>query len=498
MGHCTYTGEYRKIFKTFCYNNQELLYGARVYNKPADMYNETEGDVPTREVFFNYPSNIDYDTIDARVKSLVHEFDDSLVVKFDRGGNSIYKGLEITTGPHFKIFSNEESLLFIFKLPEDMRNTELLHASFKEGIKVLLVNYCIDQGEYDIRNLFTDQEEGYSRLWSWLAALKPTKIQPEKCMALPIDDLDKILDLLFYEYDRGYEFYNAILKKYYTSINMILACVKEYMPNDQYAYVDRNQKLKDYKETHKGIYKEHPVDIVLCGSAGQVIPVSLKEKHARWGKATEYVLQCPATTVYNIDGTPKNNMNVSSTFRDIREVFNYDVDSFMEQFKYKNMSVNDIYTYFNNYKFKYSDGFQTINVKSIKNIYACEDDQPFTKVQLMNLFVSAVIANMTRTECAAMINASLCLDSDGYLLIKDDTNIIYDTKEIHCVTDKDIVDIEVEFTSKAFDKVTNITIELTPEMAQMLPPSVCTKDNCVSIDVRKCQPNSRFNIIEFK
>lgn len=512
------TDTLKNALREYLFNAQEAFFGKPV--SEGDLKDTKGSNERGHEIMFNVAF-----TDDARanrnsiVKDLLKKFDfhgrkftvadnDDFVIKSD-------KPLHITGNDHVKIIdAKTKELVLIIKYSR----AKGLDTVYKEGLKVLFTNYLINlhfrESNNDIRGQivhYIKNDDDMHDFLEWVekpnnASLKKTLIDKE------YTKLYNWIETLAFHANPARKPNTNDLKYYLEKYN--LSCkVMFSLAASERSYLTRNQSAKgelgqyynitrDYAANKNGVNpsKQHPADVIMVGSVIDYAPmsiywqdgkmtetkgndaivctgISLKESEARWGKATEALL--------NFNGhyiSSSNGKSEKMTLRELRN--NYLEKSFADE--EDNPMVNNYLDVLSNVcaKFKFyhlvqsGDGLKeesnesAVDLSKIKNIEKLKlmkiekkdgknqkSLNSLSMKQMYNIFFTALFASLSEVDIAYLFNESLQLSSKSYYMVKDNL----DSERVlgrFTVTPNMIGARDIEYTGAGDKKVTRVFIPL--------------------------------------
>lgn len=416
--------------------------------------------------------------------------------------------------------------------------------SFKEGLKVLFVNYMIslNDGKIDYKKTLDEclnTEEKFSNFIAFITSLEDSILSSRSKHISDTCGMDKedFINLKDYIIDSGFNIIYSFVKQYQSSVNLIykLAASTNSFVTRETTYLEqyRAQANRDTKSI-SAFTKAHPTDIIMVDSildyqtcdvssidSKSILAstaVSLKEKVARLGKVTYFILGLKAYY--------KSQKNDITTLKDLRDTY------LNNEIKELKASVNDMSSSkFNFYdKFEelcshytvflstYSGGSKPVKI-TCKNIIGLENGNnelsSLSEDALMNLFFTSVLtssmksstemSNDAKAMFAMLVNESLALDQSKYYIAKDGaidlTQMGGDTTLK--INPQDVTNIYAKFmgNANAQRKVTHMIVTLKIKEDNFVHTSKGTDSNGdiqVEFDIRQNKPDSMNSVIEMK
>lgn len=512
------TNTLKNALREYLFNAQEAFFGKEI---SANDLKEIKGsNERAHEILFNVAF-----TEDARanrntiVKDLLKNFsyngrkftvadNDDYIIKSD-------KPLYITGNDHVKVIdAKTKELVLIIKYSR----AKGLDTVYKEGLKVLFTNYLINlhfnESNNDVRgqinHYITDANE-MAEFLEWVdkpnnASLKRTLIDSE------YTKLYNWLETLSYHANPARKPNTNDLKYYIDKYNLSCKVMFSLAASNK-SYLTRNQSSKgelgqyydvarNYATNKNGINpsKQHPADVIMIGSVIDYAPmsiywqdgkmtenkgndavvcagISLKESEARWGKATDALL--------NFNGHFISSKNGKSSKKTLRELRNQYLESSFQE-EEDNPMVNNYLDVISNVcaKFKFYHLTQSgdslkeesnesaIDLSKIKNIEKLKEIKiekkngqnqkslkSLSMKQMYNIFFTALFASLSEVDIAYLFNESLQLSSKSYYMVKDNL----DSERVlgrFTVTPNMIGVRDIEYTGAGEKKVTRVFIPL--------------------------------------
>lgn len=427
---------------------------------------------------------------------------------------------DITGNAHFTVLNADSSKaainrhLFTIKLPMTLNK----NTAFKEGSKVLFINYMIKHGLSSLETAIT--RETYPNFITWLEALANSN---SKTKGMTNADFEKMHT---YFTASDYDTVKPFIQQYCSSCDMICR-----LAGSTDSYVTRDESLhgalrqfKQYVSETTGAKpgkKAHPADLIMVGSKFDKLAcaisntdddtlycaISLKEQVARWGKATSAVTSLKAK--YN-DG------NID-TLEHLRDAHLYsDIDAILKTFKDLNndnektqlQSFEEMCNRFVVYLPSADGQIKPVRItaKHIKDIDKLDTVKPLNALSanaISNLFFSALLVshndiNDTRAFFAYLINSSLQLGTTPYYIAKDGQDDLISMEANSTVAAHNIRDVECIYTASGDIKVTNIFVNLQFSSDDNFSLPTSKHNDRVEVDVRQNGRGRRNSVIEFK
>ena len=417
--------------------------------------------------------------------------------------------------------------------------------SFKEGLKVLFINYMISKNTTTINYSLTldevlNTEDKFKDFMSFITQIEDSILTNSKSKHISdICGMDKsdFVNLKDYIANSGFNIIYQFVKQYQSSCNLIykLAANKNSFVTRETLYLE--QYRADANKEAKSISaftKAHPTDIIMVGSVinyqtcdvstidSKTIlastAVSLKEKVSRLGKVTYFILGLKAYYKnQKNDITTLKNLRDTYLYASIKELMNSTNDMSSSKFGFydKFEKLCNDYTVFMP---TYSGGSKPVKVtcKNIKGLETGNDSiSSLNENALSNLFFTAVLTstmksstemtNDSKAMFAMLVNDSLALNQSKYYIAKDgaiDLTSMGGESNLK-INPQDVTSIEATYTgnTNAQRKVTHIMVSLKIKESNFVHTSKGTDDNGdvqVEFDIRQNKPDSMNTMIEMK
>lgn len=427
---------------------------------------------------------------------------------------------DITGNAHFTVLSADTSKaainrhLFTIKLPLVLNK----NTAFKEGSKVLFINYMIKNGLSSLETAIT--RETYPNFVTWLEALANSN---SKAKGMTGADFKKMHT---YFTTSDYNTVQPFIKQYSSSCDMICrlaGSTDSYVTRDESTHGALRQ-FKQYVSDTTGAKagkKAHPADLIMVGSKFDKLAcaisnndddtlycaISLKEQVARWGKATSAVTSLKA----------KYNSGNTDTLDNLRDAHLYDdIETLLKTFK--DLNNDNEKTQLQSFEemcnrfvvcLPSADGQMkpvTITSKHIKDIEKLDTVKPLNALSpnaVSNLFFSALLTSHnsmddTRAFFAYLINSSLQLGTTPYYIAKDGQDDLISMEANSTVAACNIRDVECIYTAAGDIKVTSIFVNLQFNYDDNFNLPTSKHNDRVEVDVRQNGRGRRNSVIEFK
>lgn len=420
--------------------------------------------------------------------------------------------------------------------------------SFKEGLKVLFVNYMIslNNGKIDYQKTLDEclnTEEKFSNFIQFITNIEDSILTNSRSKHISdICGMDKedFINLKDYITNSEFNIIYSFVKQYQSSVNLIykLAASDKSFVTRETTYLEQyraqaNQETKSIS----AFTKAHPTDIIMVDSILDYqtcdinaidsksllasTAVSLKEREARLGKVTYFILGLKAYY-----GTQKNDITI---LKDLRDTYlNNEIKELKASVNDMSSSKFNFYDKFeqlcNNYTVflpTYSGGTKPVKI-TCKNIIGLENGNnelsSLSEDALMNLFFTAVLTSTMKSSTemsndakgmfAMLVNESLAMNQSKYYIAKDgaiNLTSIGGSSNLK-VNPGDIIAIRTQYIGNASNvrwqrKVTHMIVTLKLKEDNFVHTSKGTDSNGdvqVEFDIRQNKPDSMNSVIEMK